>query len=313
MLEVRGRRDIATARVLVNATGPWLKLFAANVLREAAPLPVRLDKGSHIVVPRLFEHDRGYIFQTRDARVVFALPFERDFTLIGTTDRGFAGDPGAVEPSADEIAYLCDVANQLFSHSADRPGAGGLVVCRRALALRRRLQALAGCYPRLRARARRRVRRGAAADRLRRQDHHLSAPGGACARSAFTYREMRPAMDRAARICRAANFPTTALRRLWRRRASRGPSSSEQHVRRLVHAYGTRVERVLGPARSCEELGPDLGADLTGAEVLYLMEREWAQTADDVLWRRSKLGLRFSREEREQLARFMAATIGARD
>ena len=91
------------------------------------------------------------------------------------------------------------------------------------------------------------------------------------------------------------------------------PFLSEQQVRRLVAAYGTRVERVLGPARTLEELGPNLGADLTGVEVLYLMQREWAQTADDVLWRRSKLGLRFSREEREQLARFMATTIGARD
>jgi glycerol-3-phosphate dehydrogenase len=89
------------------------------------------------------------------------------------------------------------------------------------------------------------------------------------------------------------------------------PFLDEQQVRRLVHAYGTRLERVLGPARRLEELGPCLGADLTAVEVRYLMEREWAQTEDDVLWRRSKLGLRFSSEERERLARFMAATIGA--
>jgi glycerol-3-phosphate dehydrogenase len=87
VLEVRGRRDLATARVLVNATGPWLKLFAQNVLRDTTPLPARLDEGSHIVVRRLFDHDRGYIVQTRDGRFVFALPFEQDFTLIGTTDR----------------------------------------------------------------------------------------------------------------------------------------------------------------------------------------------------------------------------------
>ena len=86
---------------------------------------------------------------------------------------------------------------------------------------------------------------------------------------------------------------------------------TEEHARRLVRAYGTRIERVLGPARRLDDLGPCLGADLTGAEVHYLMEREWAQTEEDVLWRRSKLGLRFSSEERERLARFMAATIGA--
>src|SRR5260370_2547432 len=114
MLDVRGRRDVATARVLVNATGPWLKLFASAVVGDAADGPGRLEKGSHIVVRRLFEHDRAYIVQTHDRRVVFALPFERDFTLIGTTDRGFTGDPSGVEPTVDEIAYLCEVANQHF-------------------------------------------------------------------------------------------------------------------------------------------------------------------------------------------------------
>ncbi len=122
VLDRRGRRDVASAHILVNATGPWLKLFATNVLGDGALLPTRLDKGSHIVVPRLFDHDRAYIVQTRDRRVVFALPFERDFTLIGTTDQAFAGDPSGVAPTADEIAYLCDVANAHFRkrlHPAD--------------------------------------------------------------------------------------------------------------------------------------------------------------------------------------------------
>jgi len=117
MLETRGRRDLATARILVNATGPWLKLFVSRVLGDRAAAPARLDKGSHIVVRRLFEHDRGYIVQTRDRRVVFALPFERDFTLIGTTDQSFAGDPSDVKPAADEIAYLCAVTNEHFRAS----------------------------------------------------------------------------------------------------------------------------------------------------------------------------------------------------
>ncbi|HKA81007.1 MAG TPA: glycerol-3-phosphate dehydrogenase, partial [Xanthobacteraceae bacterium] len=110
VLEVRGRRDLATARVLVNATGPWIKLFAGEVLRQEAPVPARLDKGSHIVVPRLFEHDRAYVLQAHDRRIVFAIPFQRDFTLIGTTDQGFAGELATVTPSADEVAYLCNVA-----------------------------------------------------------------------------------------------------------------------------------------------------------------------------------------------------------
>ena len=104
MLDVRGRRDAASARVLVNATGPWLASFAEGALREPAA-HLRLDQGSHIVLRRLFEHDRGYIFQAGD-RVVFALPFEGEFTLVGTTDRSFAGDPEEVRPADDEIAYL---------------------------------------------------------------------------------------------------------------------------------------------------------------------------------------------------------------
>src|SRR5207245_6145865 len=102
VLDVRGRRDVATARVLVNATGPWLKLFASGALGDATSVPVRLDKGSHIVVRRLFEHDRAYIVQTHDRRVVFELPFERDLTLIGTTDQRFAGDPSGIAPRVGE-------------------------------------------------------------------------------------------------------------------------------------------------------------------------------------------------------------------
>src|SRR5262249_4545310 len=106
-------------------------------------------------------------------------------------------------------------------------------------------------------------------------------------------------------------FPHDALVALVARTRRTHPFLSEQHARRLVRAYGTRVDRVLGPARRQQDLGHRLGADLAGAEVRYLMEREWAQTEDDVLWRRSKLGLRFSAEERERLARFMAAAVGA--
>src|SRR5262249_7416210 len=98
VLEVRGRRSVATARALVNATGPWVGIFNEAVLRQPPPVNLRLVQGSHIVVRRLFDHDRGYIFQAVDGRVVFALPFERDFTLVGTTDQSFSGDPGGIAP-----------------------------------------------------------------------------------------------------------------------------------------------------------------------------------------------------------------------
>ena len=113
-LDHGGQQANASARVLVNATGPWLGRFSASALHERLGEHLRLVKGSHIVVRRLFEHDHGYIFQNRDGRVVFALPFAQHFTLIGTTDQAFTGDPGGVTPSAGEIDYLCAAANGYF-------------------------------------------------------------------------------------------------------------------------------------------------------------------------------------------------------
>jgi glycerol-3-phosphate dehydrogenase len=306
VLEVRGRRDLATARVLVNATGPWIKLFAGEVLRQEAPVPARLDKGSHIVVPRLFEHDRAYVLQAHDRRIVFAIPFQRDFTLIGTTDRGFAGELATVTPSAAEVAYLCDVANQNF---------------RASIAPADVVWSFAGVRSLHDDGAKRaqNVSRDYVLTLDERGAPLLSVYGG----KITTYRRMaEQALDRLAHLFEAGpawtrdsrlpggEFPWDGIERLVAETRRARPFLSETHARRLVRAYGTRVDRVLGPARSREDLGPWLGADLTGAEVRYLMEREWAQTEDDVLWRRTKLGLRFSPDERERLAKFMAAMVG---
>jgi glycerol-3-phosphate dehydrogenase len=106
VLNARGNREVVTARVLVNAAGPWVGDVSEMVLRQPGPARVRLVKGSHIVVPRLFDHASAYIFQNPDGRVVFAIPFETDFTLIGTTDEDFKGDVNSVAPSPDEINYL---------------------------------------------------------------------------------------------------------------------------------------------------------------------------------------------------------------
>jgi glycerol-3-phosphate dehydrogenase len=308
-LDARGRRDVATARALVNATGPWLKTFAETVLRLPLSMPVRLDKGSHIVLHRLFEHDRGYIFQTADGRVVFALPFERDFTLIGTTDENFEGDPSVAKPRRKEIAYLCDVVNQrlrvaissadvvwsfagvrllpddgsvnaqdvsrdyLLALDTPRAGAPLLTVYGGKLTTYRRL----------------------AEDALERLAPLIG--GG----TAWTSRSHLP----------GGAFPEDGLNALVTSTCNAWPFLSAEQANRLVRAYGTRVERVLGAARRIEDLGPCLGADLTGTEVRYLTEHEWARTEDDVLWRRSKLGLHFSPEQRRHLAAFMAAHNGA--
>jgi glycerol-3-phosphate dehydrogenase len=308
VLDAQGRRDLATARVLINATGPWLGLFATNVLHSSTPLPVRLDKGSHIVVRRLFEHDRGYIFQNRDGRVVFVLPFEREFTLIGTTDRGFSGDPGTVHVDNDEIAYLCDVANQHL---------------RTAIKASDVVWAFAGVRALYDDGSRR------SQDVTRDYVLELDESGGAAplltvyGGKITTYRRLAEhALDRLAPLIKSGppwterphlpggDFAPGELDALVAMTRKSRLFLDEQHVRRLVRAYGTRVDRVLGAAKTRADLGPWLGADLTGAEVRYLMEREWAQRPDDVLWRRSKLGLQFSAPERERLAQFMTSLVG---
>ena len=309
-LDGRGRRDVATARVLVNAAGPWLAGVAETVLRLERPLPVRLVKGSHIVVKRLFEHDHAYIFPTADGRVVFARPFGPDFTLIGTTDEDFVGDPGVVGVLPHEIDYLCETMNGYF---------------------RARLAAsdTVWCFAGVRAlfddgaRSAKDVTRDyvLTLDRGARPAPLLAVYGGkitthrrlaeaALARldpifssgPAWTAGSPLPGGDFAVGGDEAVVAET---RRVW-------PFVTDAHARRLVAAYGTRVKLVLDGVARAEDLGPRFGPDLTGVEIRYLMRHEWAQTADDVLWRRSKLGLYLSKEERDAVGWFMGGQCPAR-
>jgi len=309
VLEVRGRRDVVRARVLVNATGPWVGSFSQTVLRIPPPAHVRLIAGSHIVVPRLFAHDHAYIFQAPDGRVVFALPFENDFTLVGTTDRDFAGDPATVAPGLDEIGYLCRVATDHFrtavfpadvvwSYAGVRPLYGEEA---------ERPQDAPRDYVLV-------------LDRAAGEAPLLTVYGG----KITTYRRLaeeayeklapilgdRPDWTRGTTLP-GGDFPVDGIGPLTAGLRASWPFLGEAHARRLVRAYGTRARDILRDARSLNDLGPVLGADLTGAEVRYLMAQEWAQTAADVLWRRTKLGLRLSPEQRDRLAAFMTNAVGS--
>ncbi|MEA2983976.1 MAG: glycerol-3-phosphate dehydrogenase [Alphaproteobacteria bacterium] len=305
ILTNHGRREVVTARVLVNASGPWVGFVAENVLRVPGPSRLRLVKGSHIVVPRMFPHDHAYILQSSDRRVVFVLPFERDFTLIGTTDMDFAGDPAAVAITGEEITYLCSSVNNYF-----RQGIGGSDV-KWAFAGVRSLYDDGSKKPED-------VTRDyhLALDKRSREAPVLTVYGG----KITTYRRLAEAvLERLRRFFRAppawtkgtplpgGDFAWDALEGQVAKAQQTWPFLEEDHARRLVQAYGTRIDRVLGAAKSAEELGTRFGADLTEAEVRYLMQHEWAESADDVLWRRSKLGLLFSDEQKEALGRFMAA------
>jgi glycerol-3-phosphate dehydrogenase len=310
-LDARGRRDVATARVLVNAAGPWLARVAESVLRLPRPLPVRLVKGSHIVVARLFAHDRAYILPVPDGRVIFARPFGDAFTLIGTTEADFAGDPAAAGVVPDDIKYLCDAMNGYLR----RPIGPADVV--HAFA---GVRALFDDGARLARDATREY--VLTLDRGGGQAPLLTVYGG----KITTFRRLaEAALAKLSGVLpeTPASTPWTAgrplpggdfapghdadlvgeTRRTW-------PFLAESHARRLVAAYGTRVRLVLDGAAGVDDLGPWLGADLTGAEIRYLMRHEWAETAEDVLWRRSKLGLVLTKEQREAVGRFMTAAIG---
>jgi glycerol-3-phosphate dehydrogenase len=308
VLNARGNREIVTARALVNAAGPWVNEVGEMTLRQTGPARARLVKGSHIVVRRLFDHDSAYIFQNPDGRVVFAIPFETDFTLIGTTDEDFKGDVNSVAPSAVEIKYLCEAVMEYFR----QPVAPDDVVWTFA--------GVRALYD-----------DGSRKPEDTTRDYHLDLDkryGEAPLLTVFggkitTYRRL-------AESALQMLSPFFALGGAWTGRdplpggniawngidaltattRERWPFLSEAHARRLARAYGTRLDNILGAAKSFAELGECFGADLTAAEVRYLMEREWALDASDVLWRRSKLGLKLSPAQHAHLTHFMAQPRG---
>ena len=312
-VEGRGGARAITARALVNAAGPWVTQVDGLVRQGAATPPVRLVKGSHIVLPRLFAHDRAYLFQNADGRVVFAIPYEGDFTLIGTTDEDFTGDPASAAITPREVAYLCEVASAYFQN----PVTPDAVVW-----------SYAGVRPL--------YDDGASAAKDATRDYVLSLDaedGQPPALTIYggkitTYRKLAEAtLERLAPFLGEAkawtaraplpggDFAPDGAAALMQDALRRWPFLCEWDARRMMQAYGTRVERILGSATSWNDLGPRFGAGLTAAEVRYLVREEWARTADDILWRRTKLGLRMSAEERNALEVFVESileTEGAR-
>ena len=302
--EVRGR-------ALVNAAGPWVAEVLGGVAGLNAPARVRMVKGSHIVTRRLYSHDRCYIFQNPDGRICFAIPYEDDFTLLGTTDESFQGDPAGVAISEAETDYICRAvgtylrtpvtpADVVWSYAGVRPlyddGASRAQEATRDYVLT--LDAPAGGAP------------------------VLSVFGG----KITTYRRLaESAMARLAPFFPGLGAPWTASASLpggdfpWDGAADLAAALRRDHpfldpglARRLVRLYGTRATALLGDARGPADLGRDFGAGLSEREVVWQMEQEWAREPADVLWRRTKLGLRVGPEGQAALAGFMATHRVAR-
>ena len=303
VLNDHGRRSVATARVLVNAAGPWIGGVADTIIRQPLGRGVRLIKGSHIVVRRQFQNDYGYILEAPDRRVVFVLPFADDFSLIGTTDENFVGDLSAPTPTPHEISYLCDVVNRYFrnvitpdevvrsfSRAPHDDGSNKPEDVTRDYELV--LDSRDGKAPLLtvyggKITTYRRLAEAA----LARLGRYFGASRRWTAQSALPGGEFSPS---------AFDSHTEEAMRRW-------PFLSRSQARRLLHAYGLRMERILKDVPSMDELGQCVAGDLTEAEVRYLVENEWAQTADDILWRRSKIGLLASKQQVAALERLMAS------
>jgi glycerol-3-phosphate dehydrogenase len=311
-LTVVSQRDGETRRIfataLVNAAGPWVEDVLTHLPRPKRG-HLRLVQGSHIVTRKLFDHDRAYIFQNADRRVLFAIPFEGDFTLIGATEIDYAGDPSKVAASDGEIDYLCAAASEYFARPVTRTDV---------------VWAFSGVRPL--------HDDGARAASAATRDYELELDDdGPPLVSIFggkitTYRCLAehvldklepvfPGIGRRRGWTGAAPLPggafavteAEALEQALRRQY---PWLNEGDARRLTRAYGLRAVEVLGDAGGREALGRDFGAGLSEREVDYLMRVEWAESADDIVWRRSKLGLSLSPDRIAALDRFIAGRLG---
>ncbi|MDX7952751.1 glycerol-3-phosphate dehydrogenase [Lichenihabitans sp. Uapishka_5] len=303
-----GASRTVRAKAVVNAAGPWAGSVLNTTLRQNTAAKVRLVQGSHIVVPKIYDHDRCYIFQNADNRIFFAIPYEADFTLVGTTDRDYVGDPADVKASDEEIDYICGAAAEYFStpirkadivwtYSGVRPlydkgGEGAAQAATRDYVLD--LDGGAGRAPLLS------VFGGKLTTYRKLAEHALQILGphlpGLDREVGWTGRTPLPGGD----------FPidgfdalVAALRRDW-------PFLTPRHVHRLARLYGTTARTILGKARSLDDLGRHFGDTLYAAEVDHLAGAEWARQAADVLWRRTKLGLRLTPAEAEALDVYMA-------
>ncbi|MCT4656916.1 MAG: glycerol-3-phosphate dehydrogenase [Cohaesibacter sp.] len=303
--QLSGEQAHHKARMVINAAGPWVDHILGEAMERPDAQNVRLVQGSHIIVPKLFEHDRCYIFQNQDGRIIFAIPYEEDFTLIGTTDQDYEKDLGKVEISEAEISYLCEAASEYFTN---------------AITPDQVVWTYSGVRPL--------YDDGASAAQEATRDYVLKLEGEdgkkAPAIHIFggkitTYRKLaEAASEKIAQVLGAKGAP-------WTRTASMPggdfqpqdfeaklasllgdyPFLDKVHARRLMRLYGTYAWTLLGRAQSADDLGQHFGSDLYEAEVRYLMAAEWAVSAEDILYRRTKRGLHMNKEQEASLQAFL--------
>jgi glycerol-3-phosphate dehydrogenase len=313
-----GRAHTVQARALVNAAGPWAESFLRQQAQSArgealATRSLRLVKGSHIVVPRCFAHDHAYIFQNPDKRIIFAIPYEGEFTLIGTTDQELHGDPRGAHIDADEIAYLCEQASRYFtrpvtpadvvwSYSGVRPLLDDASGDPSAVTRDYLLESNTDAAPLLSV-------WGGKITTFRKLAEDAATEVGQMlgdARQPWTEGRTLPGGDFRDWIG-AARRPDTDFERLVVQVQQRHPWLPAPLARRLARAYGSRISELLAGIHDLAGLGAEIAPGLHEAELRFLQATEWATCGDDVLWRRSKLGLHYSASERQRVQDWMAA------
>lgn len=290
-----GERLAITARALVNAAGPWSPAVVDHVIHARARPAVRLVKGTSLVVPRLYEHDRGYVLRNTDGRTIVVVPYQRDLTLIGTAEEDYEGDPADAAADSAEIAYLIAAVGEYFRRPLFEDDVVWAWAGIRAVPdsiERRFFDRASGCTVHV--------------DATGREPPLVNVIGGSIAlhrRLAESVLEKlspfigaRPPWTAGAALP-GGLFPVDGLDELARGLRTLYPFLSARHAARLVALYGTRAHTIVSGARTMADLGTCFGSDLTEAEVGYLIDEEWASTAEDILWRRTKLGLRFRPEQ----------------
>jgi glycerol-3-phosphate dehydrogenase len=303
-----GTTEEIRAKALVNSAGPWVSEVLAQVVGDNNPAKIRMVKGSHLVVDKLYDHDRCYIFQNGDGRICFAIPYEQNFTLIGTTDEDHKGDPGKPEISDDETDYMLHAVSEYFKQPVTRAK------------VRWAYSGIRPLYDDGASKAQEATR-----DYVLKLNHE---PGQAPLLSVFggkitTARKLAesalkelqvffPAMTgtwTAAAHLPGGDVPVEAVDQRVAELQQKYSFIKPQNILRLFRAYGTRVEQMLDGKR----FGPDLGQSfgpITECEISYLKSHEWVETADDILWRRSKLGLHMKPEQQQALRDHMDGNQG---
>ncbi len=306
-IESAGRTETIRAKALINSAGPWVSQVLGQVVGQNAPAKIRMVKGSHLVVDKLYDHDRCYIFQNADGRICFAIPYEQNYTLIGTTDEDHKGDPGKPQISDEETDYMLAAVSEYFRKPVTRAQVKWAYSGIRPL------------YDDGASKAQEATR-----DYVLKVDHAdgqaplLSVFGGkittARKLAESVMDEMKPFFPgMKASWTAGSTLPggdiahdkvEAKIADLQNKYSFLKPSN----IRRLFRAYGTEVESILGGARFASDLGLFFGP-VTEKEIDHLRKNEWVVSAEDLLWRRSKLGLHMNAAEQAALKEFLEPQV----